>query len=113
MHRLQNIVQRYLGASAVYGFYRGWVADYDYNRYHHKYPIKPIRYHLVTEKYCLKFCRGIITGVMYGSVGNPFAVYRFLGRAEIALMNRDPYQHIELYVEWFDVTTLPPEIDSD
>jgi len=110
MNRLHTIAKTYVGGWTIFGFYRGWIADYDYNRYNDTCPIKPIRYHLMTEKYCIKTFRGIVNGVMYGSFGHFFALYRFLGRTEVAIMNRNPYQHIELYLEWLDRTTLPPPL---
>lgn len=108
MKRFYTMVRGYLGGWAIYGFCRGWNADYDYNKYNEEYPIRPIKYHLLTEKYCLKSFRGIVNGFMYGSFGHVFALYRFLGRAEVALFNYDPYQNMDLYLEWLDNTTLPP-----
>jgi hypothetical protein len=62
--------QQYLGLSADYGFYRGWIADYNYRKYDTKNPIKPNKYELLTEKYSFKFARGILNVGMYGTFGN-------------------------------------------
>jgi hypothetical protein len=101
-------VQRYLGLSACYGFYRGWNADYDYRKYNRDKPIKPIGYNLQTEKYCIKFLRGIVNASSYGTFGNIFAVYNLICRVEIKLLNMNPYDHMDVYAEIFNSTTLAP-----
>lgn len=94
----------YLRASAVYGFVRGWKADYVYNRYDEEKPIRPIEYSLGTEKYAQKLVRGCINASLYGSVGNPPALYRLMSRIEITLTGKNPY--ILVYTEPLGYTTM-------
>jgi len=106
---MKYFLQGYLGLSGSYGFYRGWIADYDYRKFDYKKPIKPIKYKLTTHKYSIKLFRGILNAGMYASIGNIFALYRLMCRIEIKLLNKDPYQHIDVYTEIFDSITLEPQ----
>jgi len=97
----------YLGLSAFYGFVRGWNADYRYDRYQRE--ITRCEYDLSTKRYMDKLARGLVNASMYGSVGNPYALYKFLCRLEISLTGKNPYSHPDAYTEMFDVsTTLHP-----
>ena len=100
-------IARYVELSMVYGFYRGWNADFTYNKY--RPSITPIVYDLQTEKYMTKTARASLNACLYGTVGNIFALYRAICRTEVWIMEKDPYAHIDAYTEVFDSTTLPPK----
>lgn len=104
---------RYLGAWAGYGFYRGWNADYRYNRYDGVHPITVVRHDLQVERYLDKLVRGLTNATLYGTFGHMIALYRLAGRLEIAMTNKDPYNHILVYTEFMDHTTLPPTTVQD
>lgn len=106
---MKQILQKYLGLSACYGFYRGWIADFEYNKYDKDKPIKEFQYELKTEKYCIKFLRGVFNAGMYGTIGNIFAVYRLICRSEIEYYNKNPYHHIDSYSECLNTITLSPQ----
>lgn len=106
---MMHYFQRYLQLSACYGFYRGWIADYRYNRYDADEPITPYKYDLMTEAYTMKLARGIINASMYGTFGNGIALYNLVSRMEINLLNKNPYEHVNAYSEVFDSTTLVPQ----
>jgi hypothetical protein len=37
------------------------------------------------------------------------AIYHLICRVEIQLFNKDPYQHLDCYSEFFDSITIPPK----
>lgn len=106
------MLARYMGTSAAYGFVRGWKADYDYNKYDRENPIRPLKYTLETERFAEKLARGCMNASMYGTVGNPFALFRLMSRIEIAATGKDPYDHISAYSEALNYTTLPPRVQK-
>lgn len=98
-----------LGSGGL-GFYRGWIADYQYNGYSMKH--EPISYTLATNRFMSKTLRGVANMCVYATVGHPEAFYRCLCRVEISLTHKDPYEHMYAYKELFDFTTLPPKQDT-
>jgi hypothetical protein len=103
-----RFVSYYLWTSATYGFIRGWKAEYAYNQYNTENPIQPVRYNLQTERIAEKMIRAFLNASMYGTFWNPLAVYRLMSRIEIAVTQKDPYNHIYAYNEFINYTTLPP-----
>lgn len=108
MNNKWRFVGYYLSTSATYGFIRGWKADYAYNQYNKENPIQSITYNLQTERITEKMMRACLNASMYGTFWNPIAVYRLISRIEIAMTQKDPYNHISAYSEFIHHTTLPP-----
>jgi hypothetical protein len=104
--RLANLCKGYLGTFALIGFYRGWDAD---NTIKYDQRIEKTKYKLFTDKYISKFCRGIFNGLYYSTFGHFVALHRTIGRAEIFLFDKNPYEHKPFFTECFDFTNLEPE----
>jgi len=106
-----RLLKGYIGTWTCYGFYRGWIADYVYDRYTQE--IRSPSYSLVTEKYTTKGSRGCVNAVLYATLGHIFAVHNFICRIEILLTNKDPYDHKDVYCEFLGYSiTLPPSHDK-
>lgn len=103
-------LKSYFGSFAVLGFYRGWNSDYTM-KYNQK--IENVKYDLLTDKFISKLFRATINSINYATIGHGIAIQKFMGRMEIFLTQKNPYDHKDYYVEIFDFTTLKPEVNSD
>lgn len=108
--RYQRLLMGYIVPWMGYGFYRGWMADYEYSTYTEE--IRAPSYELVTERYLSKTVRGCMNACLYGSIGHIFAIYRLMCRTEIYLTNKDPYHHKDAYCELVHFITLPPGVKN-
>lgn len=97
----------YIGSFSVYGFFRGWISEYRYNRYDGS--IDSVRYNLVTEKYFDRCFRGFVNATFYATFGHGFALYRLICRTEIQYLRKNPYDHKDAYSEVFGYISLPPK----
>lgn len=104
-----KILGRYLRVSSVYGFVRGWNADYEYNGFSNEIKQSADPNSLIVHRYMNKMINGTMNGILYGTFGNLSALYRCLCRIEIATTDKDPYDYPEYYTEMSGgIITLPP-----
>lgn len=106
MKQRKLLLKGYIGAFALLGFYRGYIADYKMT-YNNK--IETIPYELVTDKFFSKMVRGMINSMFYITIGHGIACYKLFGRIEIYLTHKNPYDHKNFYTEIADFTTLKPD----
>jgi hypothetical protein len=59
-----------------------------------------------------KFLFGCYFGFHYATWYAPIALYQMMGRLEIQLMNKDPYEYEDYYREILSYTTLHPKKKS-
>lgn len=86
------------------GFYRG-TQSMDY--YDYKKGKLPDKHELLINKFMV----GIFIGSGYVSFYGPIAIYKFLGRLEVNLTNRDPYDYEDLYIDMgYHITLQPKQI---
>jgi hypothetical protein len=94
-----NKFMLFAGTMFTHGFYRGWISR-DNSTY--QTIIKPNN-DLVIEK----FGRSFAFGFLYSTWYFPIAIYKLIGRTEIKLTGKNPYDYNYLYNEPLGYTTLP------
>lgn len=84
------------------GFYRG-MQSMPY--YEYKKGILPNKNELLVDK----FATGIYLGSAYITFYGPIAIYQFLGRLEVGLTNKNPYDYENFYIDMGHHITLRPK----
>ena len=97
-----TIFRIYFPTMFANGFYRGTqsISYYDY---------KDGKIKDQNELYLDKFLTCIYIGVAHATWFGPVAIYQSIGRTEIALTNKNPYDHEDLYRDMFMYITLKPK----
>lgn len=98
----------YVSVCGSIGFYRGWMADYYYNKYERRIE-KQETWKLRTERFFQKSVRGIINACFCSTFGNPVFLYQSACRLEIYMTQQDPYDHVTSYIEFGSYTALKPK----
>ena len=83
------------------GFYRGTQSMMYYDYKQGKLPNK-------NELLVNKFATGIYLGSAYITFYGPIAIYQFLGRLEIQLTGKNPYDYEDFYIDMGHHITLRP-----
>jgi hypothetical protein len=89
----------------VNGFYRSTLSI---DRYEYKYETEKKKDDLLVEK----FVKGCVFGCLYATWYGPFSIFQMIGRLEIRLTDKNPYDYEIYYRELFSYTTLIPPKDQ-
>ena len=101
-----TIMKIYFPTMFTFGFYQSL---HSINYYDYKDGKIPKDNELLVDK----TVKGCYFGTMYASWYGPIAIYQALGRLEIKLSNKNPYDYETFYTELLSYTTLRPKQKKD